>query len=103
MMRSGYRQPSNWARLKKIARARSGGRCAECECEVTDKTGQVDHKMPVSQGGGHHIDNLQILCAKCHRKKTNDEIREGFRRKALVSNPMWSLAIELEGMVKNGK
>lgn len=30
---------------------------------------EADHIIPVSEGGEHHEDNLQILCLNCHHKK----------------------------------
>ena len=31
----------------------------------------VDHVIPVSDGGGDNPENLQTLCGKCNRKKSN--------------------------------
>ena len=31
---------------------------------------EVDHILPLSKGGHVGIENLQILCRKCHAKKT---------------------------------
>lgn len=31
---------------------------------------QIDHIIPISQGGRHEPDNLQLLCRSCHREKT---------------------------------
>jgi len=30
---------------------------------------QVDHIVPISRGGSHHISNLRILCQNCHKKR----------------------------------
>ena len=30
---------------------------------------QVDHIIPISRGGSHHISNLRILCQNCHKKR----------------------------------
>lgn len=29
----------------------------------------IDHKVPISKGGGNELDNLQLLCRKCNGKK----------------------------------
>lgn len=37
---------------------------------------EVDHKQPISKGGRHHPDNLEIACARCNiskKDKTEDE------------------------------
>ncbi|MEY2196194.1 HNH endonuclease [Neobacillus sp. BF23-41] len=42
---------------------------------------EVDHKIPLSKGGKDEISNLQILCKKCNRKKSN---RFDFKLNVLV-------------------
>lgn len=41
-------------------------RCAACNA---DKNLEVDHKIPISQGGTGDPSNLQILCRQCNRRK----------------------------------
>ena len=45
--------------------------CAQCG--GTAKL-EVDHIIPQSQGGRHTWDNLQLLCAGCHKAKTAKEL-----------------------------
>ena len=33
-------------------------------------SGEVDHIIPLKDGGEHLISNMQLLCFKCHMKKT---------------------------------
>lgn len=47
------------------------GLCVRC-WEPYDKW-EVDHIIPTSWGGGHSIDNLQIMCVHCNRTKSNNE------------------------------
>lgn len=46
---------------------------------VGDNTGhiwQVDHIVPLFKGGhGLDLDNIQVLCTECHRRKTTEERR----------------------------
>ncbi len=36
---------------------------------------ELDHVVPLIEGGSHDADNLQTLCVPCHRSKTADEAR----------------------------
>lgn len=35
---------------------------------------EADHIVPYSSGGKTVWDNLQVICRKCNRKKSNDQI-----------------------------
>lgn len=65
-----------YKRNKAIVRRRSGGRCEVLkdgrQCRSSDRV-QCDHKIPLSQGGTHHLDNLRDICFSCHAKKTAQE------------------------------
>ncbi|MEV6447841.1 HNH endonuclease signature motif containing protein [Amycolatopsis sp. NPDC051716] len=42
---------------------------------------QVDHVLALRDGGRDEPDNLQVLCTRCHRDKSEDEkIPRSFRR-----------------------
>lgn len=46
-------------------------RCVRCGATANDRKLEVDHKIPVSQGGNDSLDNLQTLCWDCNRGKRN--------------------------------
>lgn len=53
---------------------RQGHRCAYCQCELRRLgDGKVnyhlDHRVPLSRGGMHVIENLQVLCVDCNLRK----------------------------------
>ena len=51
-------------------------RCAYCEELLPFREMEVDHKIPVADGGGDEFDNLQVTCRSCNEDKgdlTDDE------------------------------
>jgi len=44
---------------------------------------EVDHRLPLSQGGANDDDNLWLLCVECHKRKTSSE--RSSRLKALFA------------------
>jgi 5-methylcytosine-specific restriction endonuclease McrA len=48
--------------------------CPYCASPVKE----IDHKVPLSKGGEHILDNLQMLCLDCNRRK-HDMTDEEFR------------------------
>lgn len=47
---------------------RDGGKCVECGSNFDL---QYDHILPVAHGGATTIENLQILCSDCNRRKSD--------------------------------
>jgi len=44
-------------------------KCVKCK---SIKDLEIDHILPISKGGDGELDNLQVLCRKCNRKKHCD-------------------------------
>ena len=83
--RAGYR------RARQIAMARQQGRCKDCGavCAVFDGTewkttglgGEVDHEVPLCEGGTDEPSNLALRCKRCHSKAENKRRAARKRRK----------------------
>ena len=50
--------------------------CEMCGADATD----VDHIVPLTQGGGNEWTNLQALCKSCHSRKTATQDGGGWQR-----------------------
>lgn len=82
----GY--PPDWERRRMRVFERAYGRCERCGWPagairlVSDRWrvcgAHVHHVRPISQGGRHHLANLQLLCAACHADAHpgNERLRE---------------------------
>ena len=55
--------------VKAVVYMRDGGMCVECG--YRDPYIEFDHKIPRSKGGPNTVDNIQLLCRGCNRKKGN--------------------------------
>ena len=53
---------------KKVVYSRDGG---VCQCCGNDKQLEYDHISPYSCGGSSEVSNIQLLCRKCNRSKSN--------------------------------
>ncbi|GAA1479888.1 hypothetical protein GCM10009624_03280 [Gordonia sinesedis] len=62
------------ARLRESIKARDNYACRQCCISVAAEPHlllEVDHIVPVSRGGQSTLENLQTLCWKCNRSKSN--------------------------------
>lgn len=56
-----------WNRVAAKVRERDAGRCVVCAGEGEE----VDHIVPLAQGGTNDLGNLRLLCHPCHQGVTN--------------------------------
>ena len=63
-----------WRKLRESILKRDGYLCVKCRAEgrLIEAT-DVDHIKAKARGGTDDPDNLQALCAPCHREKTATE------------------------------
>jgi|SRR5215218_815703 len=54
--------------VKAEAMRRDGGRCRKCG---STKELHFDHIIPYSRGGTNDVGNIQVLCGRCNRRKSN--------------------------------
>ena len=57
---------------KKIVAARQAWTCAHCK-QLLSSAYQVDHTIPLWEGGEDDISNAVAVCSNCHSLKTQEE------------------------------
>lgn len=63
--------PSAAVRIRAMKRDRF--QCTYCGAPGTDVELEIDHIIPVSKGGSHHISNLTTACRKCNQTKSDKD------------------------------
>jgi hypothetical protein len=61
------------AELKEQIIKEQNGVCNDPDCQEVHEKYQIDHIIPLINGGTNNRDNLQALCISCHREKTITE------------------------------
>jgi hypothetical protein len=71
-----------------------------------DETAELDHKIPLHEGGTDEFDNSQLLCCPCHKKKSQDEeqrriaaVRAAIAKRQTTAPPRRTEAEVLEGLL----
>lgn len=66
-----------WRLLRQQVIKRDNYLCQEClKAGIFTSGAEVDHIVPISKGGTDNLDNLQLLCKRCHAQKTYKESRQ---------------------------
>jgi len=66
-------------KLREFIKKRDNYTCQTCGASIADQSLlllEVDHIIPVSKGGLSTEDNLQTLCWKCNRTKSDKIIEQ---------------------------
>lgn len=72
MTKRKYRSAKERARLFKLF----GGKCYLCKGTIdgTKEAWEIEHVIPLAQGGDDEDGNLQLAHAKCHKAKTVQDV-----------------------------
>ena len=57
--------------------AEQGGTCQHCKETFPVQKLEMDHRVPLQEGGGNEETNIGLICRSCHQSKTNDEAFRG--------------------------
>lgn len=64
-------------RLRRQVFQRDGWACRHCGSVGTEQTLELDHVIPLHDGGPDAESNMQTLCSPCHASKTTAERQRG--------------------------
>ena len=93
-------------RTKKIVYARDGG---ACRCCGSSSNIEFDHVTPYSCGGNSSPSNIQLLCMRCNRSKSNSCFCKIHDRKVgtnccagRATNSSSAVAVQCSGTTQKG-
>lgn len=81
---------ANWQKRKRLWRV--DGRCYYCLRVMGFDECTLDHKVPRSQGGVNHLDNLVLACVDCNQRKGVRSVREFLSSFPAMVMPLRSFA-----------
>jgi 5-methylcytosine-specific restriction endonuclease McrA len=87
-----YRASKQWKELRKLVYADRGYKCEACG--GTNKL-HVHHKT-YENFGNESIDELELLCSSCHRKRHHDVLKDAELRLNRKYNSRLSKAVRLQ-------
>lgn len=65
-----------WMKIRKRVLVNGGFTCVDCG--LVSMSNQIDHEVPLEQGGSNDDKNLRIRCIPCHAAKTKSETQALF-------------------------
>lgn len=73
-----------WRCIRSYVLQRDKYLCAPCSDlgRVTEAT-EVDHRVPIAEGGTDEPENLQAICRECHKQKTQAESKRARAQRRL--------------------
>jgi 5-methylcytosine-specific restriction endonuclease McrA len=67
--------------LVEILMEEQSGKCPYCLLDIREKF-SLDHYVPLSRGGSHEDDNIQLTCSSCNSRKGNKDPLIFFKKSA---------------------
>ena len=95
-------QPTKEERKKIFEDA--GSCCASCEKAIKpNQKFDIDHIIPLGDGGTNDPENLQVLCVPCHFAKTHEEHQQGYVKLSKTESSFNSVVKEIFNSTLNNK
>jgi len=98
----------NWPATREYVLKRDNFECGDCGVSIApsrERSAEVHHKTPVSEGGSDDLSNLVALCRDCHLKRhRQDDVRESTQpmtNKDTVETTVGSKVVETPKRIYN--
>lgn len=78
-----------------------GGQCAYCQRDISVKTLELEHFIPISKGGTHTLGNLLPACFECNRGpdgKWDSDPEEWYKAQPFYSEARWRKILKVLGL-----
>lgn len=76
--RSNHYRTKAWFQIRREVMVRDGMRCQMCGKDCFGKyAAHIDHIKPLAEGGADDMENLRLLCQRCHNARTARDTGRG--------------------------